>query len=132
MIGPPVVPVRFVRAESSRDCASRAGIIEEELDPLPMAFVGQHSSAGLSYRVCARQCSSRKLWSQTLRTRRDAADVMVMYFIPAALASATPRRRVKFLGIKERWQPIVLINLEMSLVKYPLSIAQHAVHAPVT
>ena len=54
-----------------------------------------------------------------------------MYFMPAALASATQVLGVEFFGIEECRQAVVFVDLEMALVEDPLAVAEHAVDAPV-
>jgi hypothetical protein len=57
-------------------------------------------------------------------------EVMVMYFM-CGLGQIDPSLGVKFLGIEEAGQMLILLNRQLSIMQDPFTIPEHAVRAPV-
>ena len=57
--------------------------------------------------------------------------VMVMYFMPAALASATHSAASNSVGLNCGGQLLVFGDGHLAVVHHPFAVAEHAVDAPV-
>ena len=57
--------------------------------------------------------------------------VIVMYFMPAAFASATQAAGSNSVGLNWRRQLFILRDRHFAIVHHPLAVAEHGVHAPM-
>ena len=105
-------------------------IIEEELDALTVALVGQHLQ-----RIFLVKCTLHNVPVGDFGVEHREAIVMsrgdgdVLH--PRRLRERNPCLGIEFLGIEEGWQAVVFVDFQLAVVEYPFPVAEHAVDAPV-
>src|SRR5215472_8831209 len=129
-LGASVGPVRGTARKVVRIVPVELRIIEEELDALMVAFVGEHFqrifSIGRSGDDVPVGNFGVEHGKAVVMTRGDR-DVLH----PCGFGQRDPGLRVEFFWIEECGEAVVLIDGEMALVEDPFAVAKDAVDAPV-
>ena len=95
-----------------------------------MAFVRQHFQRIFAVRRPLHNIPIGHLGvehGETIMMARGDGDVLH----PRRLGQRDPRFRVKLFRVEKFGQLVILLQLELTVMKYPLPVSQNAIHAPV-